>query len=144
MAKTRQHFLATTFGYETLRPYQKYLFMSLTGHSKGSFSSVLLANCIFSSRFHSYLHSHCSFPSAISSLSTHMGYSFRERNPPAGGYNKPRPKKMVGTRREDLACNIPCWAPITPSDSVLPSSQYHSAGSSSILGNRSSTKQESF
>ena len=142
MAK-KKHSLATISGYENLRRCQKYLFTPLTGLSKGSFSSVFLSNYKFSSRCHGYLHSCWSWPSAVSSLSAHMGYPLCERNQPAGGHNQPRPKKLVGTRCDYLACNFPGWARVTPGDSVLPSSQHHSGGSSNSLGNRPPKKQES-
>lgn len=72
-----------------------------------------------------------------------MDYPFRKGSQPAGGHDQPKPKKRVGAARHYLAYSSPCWARVTPGDNVLPSFQYHSGGSSNILGNRPPEKQES-
>ena len=73
-----------------------------------------------------------------------MAYPFRKGAQSAEGSDRLRPRKPVGAPRDNIAYNIPCWARVTSGDNILPSFHYHSGGSSNILGNRPSEKQESF
>ena len=73
MAKMKQCSPATAFGYE-LSTSQKYLFTPLTGLSKGSISSVFHSHYIFSSYRICHLHTCWSWPPALVSTSTLMGY----------------------------------------------------------------------